>query len=199
MRVHLVVTGCIVAGWVQCAAGQAPSTSLEAAGLREVSGEVRARVVQAIEDEVYDYGREGLFFEVDGNPGGDHTPAVLSVYVSKSLSPTGVGVAVYDDMPFGQIYRYFSVDQKGVVRLSGDPEGPFRHWGGSVLTVYMKMEEVCGFLTTQSVKGTFVVDPDVSLERRRAASARQLDRTGYSFWLEHKAHRPRKPHGPIVK
>jgi len=186
MHTHLLLLAFLVVTCSSQIEAQAPSSILTVEpAVRQTSDAVMAQVEQAIEDEIYDYKREGLFFEIDGNGGGDHTPAVLSVHVSKQLSSDGVGIAVYDDMPYGQIYRYFSIGQDGMVKLSGDPQGPFRDWGGSVLTVYMKVEKVCDFIMNQSIAGSFMVDPNVSKARIHLASERQLKRTGYSFRLNH--------------
>lgn len=187
MRAYLLLLTLIVVTSSLQVGAKAPSSTLPAEpAARQTSDAVIAQVEQAIEDEIYDYKREGLFFEIDGNGGGDNTPAVLSVHVSKQLTSDGVGIAVYDDMPYGQIYRYFSVGQDGVVKLSGDPQGPFRDWGGSVLTIYMKTEKVCEFIMNQSIAGSFTVDPNVSQERIHLSSERQLQRTGYSFRLDHR-------------
>jgi hypothetical protein len=105
----------------------------------------------AIEDEVYDYKRENLYFEIDGNGGGNKSPAVISMYVSKTISPNGVGIVLYKNMPFGEVYRYFTIKDDLVI-LSGDPEGPFRNWGNSMLTIYMKTEDVCNFIINQVKK-----------------------------------------------
>jgi hypothetical protein len=48
----------------------------------------------------------------------------------------------------------------------------------------MSTEQVVEFLTTRSIKGTFVVDPSVSRERVGLAIKRQKERTGYSFRLD---------------
>ncbi|MBD8874358.1 hypothetical protein [Rhodanobacter sp. DHB23] len=140
-------------------------------------------VAQAIEDELYDLKREGLYFQIDGNSGGDDSPAEISMYVSKDISPNGVGVVVYKDMPYGEVYRYFDVDSDGTIELAGDPVSKFPPHGGSMLTVYMTDEEVCNFIQSKSYKSKFVIDPQASSKRIHDAEVRQLRRTGYSFRL----------------
>lgn len=140
-------------------------------------------VVQAVEDEIYDLGHEKLYFLIDDNKGGDKSPAKISLYVSKTLSPNGTGVVLYKDMPYGQVYRYFDVEKNGLVHLSGDPTGGFPPTGGSMLTIYMTDEQVCAFIH-KSYKSFFVVDPDVSQKRLHEAEERQIERTGYSFRLK---------------
>lgn len=140
-------------------------------------------VAQAIEDELYDLKREGLYFQVDGNGGGDDSPAKISMYVGKSISPNGVGVVVYKNMPYGEVYRYFDVDSNDTVVLAGDPTSKFSPHGGSMLTIYMTDEEVCTFIQTKSYKSTFTINPQASSKRIHDAEVRQLRRTGYSFRL----------------
>jgi hypothetical protein len=138
-------------------------------------------VVQAVEDEIYDMHHEGAYMEIDDNAGGGRTPATINIYVSKTLSD-GVGIAIYKDMPYGEVFRYFVVDGKVAVRLSGDPTS-FRPTGGSMLTVYMTDKTVCKFIRN-AYHTTFTVDPSASPKRIRKAEERQLRRTGYSFRLD---------------
>jgi hypothetical protein len=166
------------------------------AAIRETTPAIMAAVEQAIEDEIYDFKHERLYFEVDGNGGGDSSPAVISVHVSKTLT-NGTGVAVYKDMPYGEVYRYFTVNDAGLVRLSGNAEGPFRDWGSSTLTVYMQTDVVTDFLTNKSIEGTFSVDPDVTPARIHAVIARQLERVGYSDRKQHRRNRPRQATGHL--
>ena len=140
-------------------------------------------VAQAIEDELYDLRREKLYFQVDENSGGDNSPAEISMYVSKEISPNGTGVVVYKDMPYGEVYRYFDVGSDGLVKLSGDPMSKFPANGGSMLTVYMTDEDVCDFIQNKAYKGKFTINTVASPKRIREAENRQLQRTGYSFRL----------------
>ena len=138
-------------------------------------------VVQAIEDEIYDMHHENRYFLIDGNSGGDKLPATLHVYVSRTLND-GVGVALYKDMPYGEVYRYFTVDEAGNVSLSGGPSS-FPPIGGSMLTVYMPAANVSAFV--QAAYGTtFSIDPQVSASRLADAERRQIKRTGYSVRLK---------------
>ena len=145
------------------------------------SKELLPAVAQAIEDELYDLRHEKLYFQIDENSGGDSSPAEISMYISKEISPNGTGVVIYKDMPYGEVYRYFDVEADGTVKLSGDPTSKFPPHGGSMLTIYMTDEEVCDFIQRKAYKAKFTVDPHASPKRIREAEDRQLDRTGYSF------------------
>lgn len=139
-------------------------------------------VAQAIEDELYDLHHEGLYFQIDENAGGDSSPARISFYVSKTISG-GVGIVLYKDMPYGQVYRYFTVEKSGLIRLSGDPTSGFPPTGGSMLTIYMTDEEVIDFIEHKSYHSKFVINPQASTARIHAAERRQILRTGYSYRL----------------
>src|SRR5258708_26089604 len=122
-------------------------------------------IVQAVEDEIYDYDYEGNYFLIDNQGAGDTTPAKISVYISKDISKDGDGVAVYKLMPYGEVYRLFVVQKDGLVVLLGDPQKRFHPIGGSVLTTYMSDEDICNFIQQKSVKSYFTVDPAVPKQR----------------------------------
>jgi hypothetical protein len=147
------------------------------------SKELLPAVAQAIEDELYDLKHEKLYFQIDENSGGDTSPAEISIYVSKEVSPNGTGVVVYKDMPYGEVYRYFDVEPDGTIKLAGDPTSKFPPYGGSMLTVYMTDEEVFDFIEHKAYKFKFTIDPQASPKRIHDAEERQLRRTGYSFRL----------------
>jgi hypothetical protein len=152
----------------------------------EMQGKIAANsvvpaVVQAVEDEIYDLGQEGKYFLIDNQGAGDSKPATISIYISTEISADGHGVAIYKLMPYGQVYRYFTVRHDGLVVLSNDPHQGFKPTGGSMLTIYMSDETVCDFIAHRSIKSSFVVDPEVSTARLAAAIKRQLKRTGFSY------------------
>ena len=138
-------------------------------------------VVQAVEDEIYDLGDEGEYFEIDNQGSGNTKPATISIHISTEISADGHGVAIYKFMPYGQVYRYFTIRNDELVVLSNDLRNGFRPVGRSMLTVYMSDEDVCDFIAHRSIKSSFVVDPEVSKGRLGEAIQRQLKRTGFSY------------------
>ena len=142
---------------------------------------VAPAVVQAVEDEIYDLGEEGKYFLVDNQGAGDSKPATISIHISTEISGDGHGVAVYKLMPYGEVYRYFTIHDDGLAVLSDDPHNGFKPTGGSTLTAYMSDDAVCDFIVHRSSKFSFVVDPKVSKRRLDEAIQRQLRRTGYSY------------------
>lgn len=142
------------------------------------------KIAEAIEDEIYDLQREGLYFQVDGNAGGDSSPAEISMYVSKEISPNGLGVVIYKNMPVGEVFRYFTFEPSGTVKLSGNPTSKFPSTGGSLLTIYMANEDVCDFIYHKAYKSKFIVDPQVKADRIKKAEERQKRKIGYSFRLK---------------
>jgi hypothetical protein len=103
------------------------------------------------------------------------------MYVSKDISSDGVGVVLYKDMPYGEVYRYFTIGEAGLVTLSGGANSKFPPHGGSMLTIYMTNEEVCDFILHSAYKSQFIVDPQASAKRIREAEDRQILRVGCSY------------------
>lgn len=175
-RIWLVIVSCVLAYSFLSLGQSAPETQDKLA-----VNSVAPAVVQAVEDEVYDLGEEGEYFLIDNQGAGDTKPAAISIYISTEISADGHGIAVYKLMPYGEIYRYFTVRHDGLVVLSDDPHKGFKPTGGSMLTVYMSNDTVCDFITHRSIKSSFVVDPEVSRGRLGEAIQRQLKRTGFSY------------------
>ena len=134
----------------------------------------------AIEDEIYDTGRFNEYFQIDGNPGGINSNATISFAVGKSISKNCVGVVVYKHMPQGEVYRYFSVDDKKII-LSGHSDSKFRPTGGSMLTVYMPMADLAKFVEEASYLSYCSVNPHPDKQLLDASSRRQISRIGFSF------------------
>jgi hypothetical protein len=138
-------------------------------------------IIQAVEDEVYDYNYEDKYFLIDDQGAGDTKPAKISIYISKEISGDGDGIATYKLMPYGEVYRLFVVQKDGLVVLLGDPQRRFPPTGGSMLTVYMTDDEVCSFIQHRATKSYFTIDPDVTKQRLEEAIQRQVKRVGFSY------------------
>ena len=94
---------------------------------RVIQSEISS-LVQAIQDEIYDYEYEQHFFP-EGGPVGDaisSTKVRVLLYVDPVISD-GEGRTIYKLMPHGELIRYFHVQRDGTVRLEGDPQLRFPH------------------------------------------------------------------------
>jgi hypothetical protein len=100
--------------------------------------------------------------------------------LNKSISDNCVGSVIYRNMPIGEVFRYFSIED-GYITLSGDPESKFSPTDGSMLTVYMRMEDVSDMILNHSYVSKYTIDPSVSQRRKNEAAERQLIRNGYSY------------------
>ncbi|HEY1939276.1 MAG TPA: hypothetical protein VGJ33_15195 [Candidatus Angelobacter sp.] len=138
-------------------------------------------VIQAVEDEIYDYNYQNKYFLIDDQGVGNTKPAKISIYILKEISKDGDGVAIYKLMPYGEVYRLFVVQKDGLVVLLGNPQNRFPPTGGSVLTVYMSDDKVCNFIQQWATKSYFTVDPSVSQWKLNEAVQRQLKRVGFSY------------------
>ncbi len=177
MRMQLYVIAALVAAYSLVSFGQSLQADSET---RPVDQYIPA-VVQAVEDEIYDYNFENRYFLVDDQGAGDTKPAKISIFISRNISKDGDGVAIYKLMPYGEVYRLFVIQKDGVVVLLGDPQKLFLPTGGSVLTIYMADEKVCSFIQQRAIKSYFTVDPGVSKQRLDEAVQRQLNRVGFSY------------------
>jgi hypothetical protein len=146
-----------------------------------VSDQVVLAIVQAIEDEIYDYSFEERYVNV-GTTGAIDSPTDVAVYIVWDPRKERGGV-IYKFMPFGEVQRRIALRADGLAVLSGRPHNGFPATQPDTNTLYLQDEQVCEF-KHQALRAVFIVDPDVSRERRRDAARRQKLRVGYSQWLE---------------
>ena len=175
MQLHFIVV--FMAVNCPISFGQSPQQALET---KAVDQYIPA-VIQAVEDEIYDYNDETKYFLIDDQGAGDTKPAKISIYISKEISKDGDGVAIYKLMPYGEVYRLFVIQKDGLVVLLGNPQNRFHPVGGSELTIYMTDEKICSFIQNRAVKSYFTVDPGVSKQRLNEAIQRQLKRVRFSY------------------
>lgn len=133
-------------------------------------------VVQAVEDEIYDYGYQTKFSYVGDAPEGSTR---VPIYVSPTIDKDSVGEVIYKYMPFGEVLRRFLLRQDGLVILYGDPELAFPPQLPDTNTLYLNDEDVCR-MKAEWTKTYFTVDPNANTERIKLASSRQKQRVNYS-------------------
>ncbi len=141
-------------------------------------------VVQAVEDEIYDYGYERHFDEIGENIGAPGTVAQtrIRIYIEPEIGPHGSGRVIYKLMPYGEIVREFVIRSNGLVVLDADPENGFPVTDEvNTQTVYLDDDEVCR-MKHNWIKSFFVVFDPPSPEMVHEAARRQKLRTGFSAW-----------------
>jgi len=151
--------------------------------------EVKA-VIQAVEDEIYDYGYQKQFYQmgedVGTSPNAPHTR--MRIYIEPEVDAEyREGRVIYKMMPYGEVLRDFVIRKNGLVVLDGNPQNGFpQSEESSTQTVFMDDEEVCQ-MKHDWLKAFFVVDDSPSPERIQEAARRQKIRTGFSDWeYEHR-------------
>jgi hypothetical protein len=144
--------------------------------------EVKA-VIQAVEDEIYDYGQHGEFYQIGDNLGTpQHWKSRMRIYINPEYDlEDGVGQVIYKFMPYGEILRFFFLEGDGKVELDGDPHNRFPPTQPSLQTVYMDDQKVCR-MKQSWLKRFFVIDVSPTPEIIQQAARRQKLRTGYSDW-----------------
>jgi hypothetical protein len=146
--------------------------------------EVKA-VIQAVEDEIYDYGFQKQFYQMGEEVGvSPNAPrSRMRIYIQPEINAEdGGGRVIYKLMPYGEVLRDFIVRKDGLVVLDGDPQNGFPPTQeSSTKTVYMDDDEVCQ-MKRDWLKDFFVVDDSPSTQRIEEATQRQKLRTGFSEW-----------------
>lgn len=133
-------------------------------------------VIEAVEDEIYDYGYQSKFSFVGDAPSGTTR---VPIYVSSRVDKDSVGEVIYKYMPYGEVYRRFVLRDDGLVILYGDPELAFPPQLPDTNTLYLDDADVCR-MKSEWKKLQFVVDPTASKERIEMASHRQKERVKFS-------------------
>jgi len=144
-----------------------------------------AAIVQAVEDEIYDFGYEKDFVNI-GSTGAIDSPTEVPIFISPDLYDDGHGVVIYKYMPFGEVQRRFAFRPDGVAVLWGKPINRFPASQPDTNTLYLRDDDVCAF-KQKAIRASFTVDPNVSRARREEAAKRQKVRIGFSEFLEGRA------------
>ena len=122
-----------------------------------------AAIVQAVENEIYDYD--------------------VPLYISSEMYDDGHGVVIYRFMPFGEVQRRFAIKNDVTAVLWGRPLNRFPATQPDTNTLYLRDEDVCNF-KVKAIKTIFTVDPNVPIQRKKDAAGRQLSRIGFSQFLD---------------
>jgi hypothetical protein len=142
--------------------------------------ELRA-IIEAVQDEIYDYGFEPQYYQIGENLGTPtHWIARLPIYINPTTDD-GVGQAIYKLMPYGEVLRVFVIDTDGLVELHGDPQVGFPQTQPSHKTIYMDDDEVCKLKHTWA-RHAFEADGSPTPDTRQQAVGRQKLRTDFSDW-----------------
>jgi hypothetical protein len=160
---------------------------------RKVSDSQVKAVIQAVEDEIYDYGYQKQFYQMGKDVGtSPNAPrSRIRIYIEPEVDAEDGGARViYKLMPHGEVLRDFVIRKDGLVVLSGNPQNGFPPTQeASTKTVYMDDDEVCQ-MKHDWLKEFFVVDDSPSPERIQEAAQRQKARTGFSDWEYRQRQKP---------
>jgi len=140
---------------------------------RPLSATDKVSVIQAILDEMYVNNLQGSGFDV-GKPtlGSAYQ---LNAYFKPTLNSDQVGWVIYKLMPYGEVYRLFSMRNDGLAILYGKLRDRFPPTHPSYLTVYMDDDELCR-MKKEWQKQHFTVELKPSGDRVAEARRRQEKR-----------------------
>lgn len=130
-------------------------------------------VVQAVIDEIYVNNLQPYVIDVGKEL--SRSEYQLNIYFKPNLNKDNVGWVIYKLMPYGQVYRLFSVRSDGLAVLYGKLRDHFPPTQPSYLTVYMDDEELCQ-IEREWQKGYFTVQLKPSAGRIADAQSRQKKR-----------------------
>jgi len=151
---------------------------------RPLRQEDASAVIMAIEDEIYDYSQEKSYFRhgsaVKSMPG---RTVNVSVYINPRLAADGMGEAIYNNMPYGEIVRAFHVQPTGLVVLAGGPQVGFPVTQPSHLTKFMDKDELSDD-KAQWLHAELTIQENPSKSALVQAARRQVKRIGFSHYLK---------------
>jgi hypothetical protein len=139
-----------------------------------VSATVEHAVIQAIEDEIYDWGCQNSVDLVAHEISRDKYQ--LSVYINPNIH-NGRGEVIYKFMPIGELYRSFFPEADGLIQLDNDPGIGFGPERPSYNTLFMDDDDLCRF-KHDWLKRFFIIEGHPGRERIAQARLRQKSRLG---------------------
>lgn len=149
----------------------------------------KAALVNAVEDEIYDYGLQQNFRSVGKALTKDEFE--IPLFVTKESHGSSHYV-IYRLLPFGEMYRLVTVGPDGLVRLFRNPRSGFPPDAPATQTVYYDDDLICT-LKHDALRLSFLVEMTASQERIKEAIERQKKRYGFSN-LEEKETRKKTQH-----
>jgi len=149
-----------------------------------------AAIVEAIEDEIYDYGLQGEYQDI-GTATAKNIRHVNLYVLPNSKQPGSFNVIYKLPPPYGEIYRMVRMNDDGLAFLYTRPEHGFRSSGPAFSTVYLDDDQVCK-LKADATKIYFEVQVEPTMDRVEQAIARQRRRYGYSALEETRVGKHRK-------
>ena len=149
---------------------------------------VKRELVNAVEDEIYDYSLEEKFRSVGKALNKDEFE--IPLFVTNDSKGSSYYV-IYRLMPFGEMYRLITMGDDNLARLFRNPRSGFPPDSPAMQTVYYDDEEICQ-AKHDAVKLSFVVDASPSPERVKEAIDSQKKRYGFSNLEEQKAKQKRQ-------
>lgn len=135
-------------------------------------------IVQAIEDEIYDYSLQADYDDI-GTATGKNIRHVNLYIFPNSNQPGSFNVIYKLPPPYGEIYRMTRMTDDGLAFLYTRPEHGFRSSGPAFSTVYVDDDKVCK-LKADATRTYFEIQVEPEKDRLEQAIARQKRRYGYS-------------------
>jgi len=140
---------------------------------RPLSQADKDAVMQAILDEMYVDNLQPYVIDVGKEL--SRSEYQLNIYFKPTLNKDNAGWVIYKLMPYGEVYRLFSIRSDGLAIIYGKLRDRFPPTQPSYLTVYMDDDQLCQIKKEWS-KEHFAVELKPSADRVAEALARQQKR-----------------------
>jgi hypothetical protein len=138
------------------------SVAAQSTGHKPTAQEVTA-IVQAVEDEIYDWGFEKDYTNI-GTTGAIGEPTTVRVFMLPEIDENGWGGVMYRLMPLGEVVRRVWFNGDGTTILWGNPLNGFPASQPDTKTIYLDDDSICTY-KQKAIRATFTVDPSVSRAR----------------------------------
>ena len=142
---------------------------------RTVSAADKSAVIQAIVDEMYANSLQQYVDAVGERVGPRRTEFKLKVYFQPTYSNQGTAWAIYKLLPYGEVFRMFTMTSDGLAVLYGKLRNGFPQTEPSYLTVFMDDDQLCR-TKSEWPKEYFAVSTDPGAQRIAEARTRQQKR-----------------------
>lgn len=162
------------------------ASSNESAVLKLSEQEI-SEIIQAVEDEIYDYGYYKKYWGFGYNAGNSKGRiSEIPIYIKPGPDKDGNYWIIYRLLPYGEVYRLVYFGLNGMAILGGDPEIGFPVTQPSHLTIFENDEEICR-MKSEWIKKYFHIEDEPTIFFLEKVAERQEKRVGFSNWKYRKS------------
>ena len=149
---------------------------------RALTGKELSDITLAVEDEIYDFSQQRSFFR-RGHVAKGEKLRHLDLFINPHLSGEGDGQLIYDNLPYGEVVRFFYIQNDGTISLKGGRGVGYPATQPSHLTIFEDKDDLRRS-KSRWIHRRFTIYRHPDGQMLRSAGNRQLKRRGYSHYLQ---------------